>query len=81
MAIKVLNSLGFTVIGANSSATAFVVVRWGLMIDHLVKTFLHLKAAFVAIGANDKSMSAYGYARMAYKIIVGEETSFELAYG
>jgi hypothetical protein len=80
-AVKVLTSLGFILVGADSSITKLAVIKWGLMIDHLVETFLHVKDAFAAIGAETKSKCADGYARIAYKIVVGEDTSFDEIYG
>ncbi|KAL9077334.1 MAG: hypothetical protein Q9157_003370 [Trypethelium eluteriae] len=79
-ASKVLTSLGFIVVGADTSTTSFAVVKWGLMIDQLVETFLHLKAAFVAIDAYDDAARADEYARTAYKTLVGEDTSFNTTY-
>ena len=78
---KVLTSLGFAVVGANSSHTRFAIVRWGLLVDRLVETFLHARTAFAAMGAREDSRQAEEYARTTYKIIVGEDMSFNATYG
>lgn len=80
-AAKVLTSLGFVVVGADSSHTNFAIVRWGLLVDHLVETFLHIRTAFTARGAREDSERAEEYARTAYKMIVGEDVSFNATYG
>lgn len=74
---KILESLGFVVVGANLSATAFTVERWGLVIDHLVEVFMHAQAAFVNLGHLENSKRAEEYARVVYKIVVGEDSSFQ----
>lgn len=77
---KVLTSLGFVVVGADPSPTRFAIVRWGLLVDRLVETFLHARTAFAAIGAREDSERAEGYARTTFKIIVGEDSSFHTTY-
>lgn len=80
-AVKVLTSLGFVVVGADSSQTLFTIVRWGFLVDNLVETFLHLRAAFTAMKAMKDSARAEEYARTTYKIVVGEDESFDATYG
>lgn len=80
-AAKVLTSLGFTVVGADSSQTCFEISKWGLLTDTLVETFLHMKAAFTVIGVEIDSARAHKYARTVYKILVGEDDSFKATYG
>jgi hypothetical protein len=72
-AVKVLTSLGFVVVGADSSHTSFAIVRWGLLVDHLVETFLYIRTAFTAIRAREDSERAEEYTRTTYKTIVGED--------
>jgi hypothetical protein len=74
---KVLSTLGFTVVGVDRSSTSFEIQRWGLVIDHLVEIFLHARTAFNAAGSPVDSRRAEEYARVAYKIVVGEDDSFE----
>lgn len=81
-AVKVLTSLGFVVHGAaDSSRTLFTIVRWGLLVDHLVETLLHIRTAFAAMKAMKDSARADEYARTIYKILVGEGESFDATYG
>jgi hypothetical protein len=77
---KTLVALGFAVTGADYSQHPFVVTRWGLVVDHLVQTFLQARDAFIAIQALEKSRQAEEYARTAYKIIVGEDQTFSATY-
>ena len=73
---KVLTSLGYVVVGVDSSHTRFTIVRWGLLVDHVVETFLHARTAFATIGDRKNSKRAEEYAKTAHKIVVGEDTSF-----
>ncbi|KAF2801437.1 uncharacterized protein BDZ99DRAFT_577577 [Mytilinidion resinicola] len=78
---KTLTALGFIVVGADSSSAGFRVVKWGLVMDHLVEVFLHARSAFEAIGAWENSMRAEKYAIVTYRIVIGEDTSFKSTYG
>ncbi|MCJ1464635.1 hypothetical protein MMC07_003248 [Pseudocyphellaria aurata] len=78
--VKVLNVLGYVVVGADSSPTRFTVVRWGVPVDHLVETFLHMRTAFAAMGLQEDSARAKEYAKTVYKIVVGENETFEQNY-
>ncbi|CAO2647207.1 Nn.00g081290.m01.CDS01 [Neocucurbitaria sp. VM-36] len=78
---ETLTLLGFIVAGLDATSTSFRVVKWGLMMDHLVEAFLHARTAFEAIQGWENSKRAEEYARTAYKIVVGENTSFESIYG
>lgn len=80
-AVKVLTSLGFVVVGADSSQTLFTIVRWGLLVDNLVETFLHARTAFTAMKAMEDSARAEEYAKTTFKILVGEDESFDATYG
>jgi hypothetical protein len=71
--------IGF--VGADSSHTRFAIIKWGLLVDDLVEIFLHARNAFAAMGAREDSRRAEEYARTTYKIIVGEDTSFNATYG
>lgn len=83
---KVLTLLGFVLNGAaisssssSSSSSRFTVTKWGLLIDHaVVETFMHLQFAFAALGAEENARSAQGYARTAYRVLVGEDATFEV---
>jgi hypothetical protein len=78
---KVLTTLGFIVVGADSSSASFRVVKWGVVMDHLVEAFLHARTAFEAIGAWEDSRRAEEYAKVTYSIAVGESASFESTHG
>lgn len=79
-AAKVLTSLGFVVVGADSSQTCFAIVKWGLLVDHLVEAFEHLETAFAAMGALEDSERAKKCAKTTYRILVGEDESFQKTY-
>lgn len=78
---KVLTTLGFVIAGADVASTPFQVQKWGLVIDHLVEIFLSARATFVALGCLEDSKRAEEYASVAYKIIVGESSSFASVHG
>jgi hypothetical protein len=69
------------VVGAGSSLAIFLVVKWGMIVDPLVGVFLQARDAFMAIGTLENSRQAEDYARLAYKIIIGEDSSFSATYG
>lgn len=79
--VSILTSLGFVVVGADSSHTHFAIVKWALLVDHLVETFLHIRTAFTTMGAREDSGRAKEYARTTYKTIIGEDVSFKATYG
>lgn len=82
-AAKVLASLSFVLSGGaisppSSSSARFAVAKWGLMIDYaVVESFLHIRAAFAVLGAHENASAAESYAKTAYRILVGEDSSFE----
>ncbi len=78
---KTLTLLGFTVVGADSSSTRFRVIKWGFIVDHLVSAFLRARDAFAAMKASEDAKRAVEYARTTYKIVVGEDASFDATYG
>lgn len=79
-ALKVLTSLGYVVVGGDSSPTRFTIVRWGIVVDQLVETLLHIRTAFLKMSCEEDSERAKDYARTVYKIVVGEDESFEANY-
>ncbi|KAF2823717.1 hypothetical protein CC86DRAFT_354942 [Ophiobolus disseminans] len=78
---KVFASLGFIINGLDATSTPFKVVKWGLVVDTLVEAFLHARTAFEAMMAWDDAKRAEAYARCVYKMVVGEDASFEAIYG
>lgn len=79
-AVKFLTSLGFVVVGADSSETRFTIIKWGVLFDHVVELFLHVRNAFLAMGAKEDSERAKEYAKTTYKVLVGEDVSFDVTY-
>lgn len=82
-AYKVLESLGFVFKREEptSSESAFEIQTWGLMQDLLIETFMHLWIAHYANGAPAIGRRSKEYARIAYKIVVGEDKTFGERYG
>ncbi|CAI6336317.1 unnamed protein product [Periconia digitata] len=78
---NILNSLGFVVHGVNSTSTAFEIVQWGVTQNHLVEVFLHARDAFRTLQLPDDAERATAYARLVFKIVVGENDSFESVHG
>ena len=81
-ALKVLSSLGFKLVrqnpvGPNSS---FYVEQWGLMVEHVVETWLHLWVAYAQL-APELCEEAERCARISYKICGGEDETFSETYG
>lgn len=79
-AVKVHTLLGFVVVGADSSKTRFAITKWGFLVEHLTENFFHIRNAFMAMGARQDSLRAEGYAKTTYKILVGEDASFDTTY-
>lgn len=83
LALKVLESLGFIIQGAHvpvSSSTPFEVVQWGVMTDSVIETWIHLWTAYAMV-APHLCQGAEEYARISYRICVGEDVTFEESYG
>jgi hypothetical protein len=78
---KVLISIGFVITGADHSQKPFTVNRWGIVEDNLVDIFVILRNAFLAINATMNSKRADKYAKTAYKMIIGEDDSFDSVWG
>lgn len=79
--VKAMESLGFVVNGGDSSSQMFEIVKWGLVVDHLVVALLTARDAFMGIGAVEKAGRAESYAKLVYKIVVGEDSTFDDMYG
>lgn len=76
-AVKLLTLLGFVVVGANMSKTSFAIAKWGYLVEYLVENCLHIRNAFMAMGAMEDSLRAEGYAKASYNMLVGEDASFD----
>jgi len=77
---KMFISLGFKVVGMDSTSNRYAVVEWGFFVDALVEAFLLASDIFTGLARNEDSKQAKEYAKVAYKIVVGEDTSFEATY-
>ena len=75
--VKAMQSLGFIFEGADRSDVPFSIVRWGRPTVTLVKKMLlHLKSVFGHLDLEKKAKQVESYARTAYKILVGEDDTF-----
>lgn len=83
LSLKLLASLGFVITGgqaADVQGTPLVVVQWGLTVDAVVETWLHLCMAYASV-APRLCEATERYARTAYSIVVGEDETFDESYG
>lgn len=78
---KILTSLGFLISGTDSPQTPFSINRWGMLQDYLVEAFVLLRNMFLVNKAVENSKKAGEYARTTYKMVVGEDASFESVWG
>lgn len=78
---KVLTSLGFIISGTDTPQTAFSINRWGVLNDYLVETFVLLRNMFLVAKSGENAKKAGEYARTAYKMAVGEDTTFDKIWG
>ena len=82
-ALRVLSSLGYVIDGGDlprTSLTPMVVKQWGLMQDRLIECWMLLSSAYHLV-APDLETQAEDYARISYKICVGEDETFDETYG
>ena len=79
---KVLLSLGFTIKRQEPASfkSTFEVERWGLMEDCLIQTWVHLWTAYAQV-APDLCRRAEEYAKITYRICIGEDDTFDDRYG
>ena len=69
-AVKALLALGFDCSGPR-------VLRWGVLRDRVVETFLQLAQAYGAIGNNELRDQGLRCARISYAMLVGESVTFD----
>lgn len=82
-ALKSFESLGYIIEGGrlpHIPGIPLIVRKWGLMMDHLVGCWMCLSRAYRE-AAPDLEIQAEGYARITYKICVGEDETFDETYG
>ena len=79
---KLLTSLGFTIKRPDppSLSSPFEIEQWGLMEDCLIDMWVHLWTAYAQV-APDLCGKAEEYARITYRICVGEDDTFDKMYG
>ena len=83
LALKVLESLGFVIKGAHiptSSTMPFELGQWGVMTDGVVEAWIHLCNAYLSF-APHLYHKAVACAKVAYRICIGEDVTFEESYG
>ncbi|OBT80180.1 hypothetical protein VF21_00589 [Pseudogymnoascus sp. 05NY08] len=78
---KILTALGFLISGTDSPQTPFSINRWGMLQDYLVEAFVLLRNMFLMNKAVENSKKAGEYARTVYRMVVGEDASFESVWG
>lgn len=74
--VKALVSLGFVMNGADFSTTPFEVVSWGYTDSGTSGSFYYMALGFAMKEAKQDSEAAINYARVAYKIDVGEDETY-----
>ncbi|KAJ5692599.1 TPR domain protein [Penicillium macrosclerotiorum] len=82
-ALSCLESLGYVILGGRLPlvpGTPIIVKEWGLLYDNLVRCWMVLSYAYNAV-APDLELQARKYAKLTYKICVGEDETFEETYG
>jgi hypothetical protein len=83
LVLGALAALGFVVeggvVGAAAAGGMLVVRRWGLVVDGVVDCWMFLTDAYRVL-APGLVAPAEGYARAAYRMVFGEDETFE-AYG
>ncbi|KAJ5570095.1 TPR domain protein [Penicillium hispanicum] len=82
-ALKALESLGYIIEGGclpHTPGTPLLVRKWGLADDGLVGCWMCLARAYRTM-APDLEAQAQEYARLAYKMCVGEDETFNETYG
>jgi hypothetical protein len=77
---KTLESIGFIFTGLDSSSTVFSIVKWGVIVDILIVIFMQARNSFLNVGQLGKASRAEEYARVAYKVVVGEDDTFKDSY-
>ena len=79
---RLLKSQGFVVERNDDSnlTSPFEIKKWGLATDHIVEVWLHLWKVYAQV-APYLCQRAEHFARISYKICVGEDVTFDETYG
>ena len=78
-ALKSLLSLGYVIEGGDlphKIGTPMVIKQWGLFMNHTIECWVVLCGAYQLV-APDLATHALRYAKLAYRICVGEDETFE----
>lgn len=73
----VLTSASFIVEGVDTSSTRFKILKWGHITPFTIEPFLSASLAFYYLRAEQDALAAVGYMKITYRILVGEDQSFE----
>lgn len=82
-AIRALESLGYIIEGGrlpHTPGTPLLVRKWGLMDDGLAGCWMALSFAYHSLRLPELEGQAKNYARLAYRICVGEDETFDQTY-
>lgn len=78
---KALGSLGFVIKHERPTKTSpFEIETWGLVLDQVVETWVYLWVAYSKL-APHLCAQCERYARISYKICIGEDETFDEHYG
>jgi hypothetical protein len=78
---KALEMLGFEIIKGNTGKWSIEVRKWGMFVDLVVDCFMLLWTAFALAGDNKGADGARDLAITAYRILMGEDETFEETIG
>ncbi len=75
--------LGFCITGAEIQVRGeeVVIEKWGLIVDYFVECWLMLWTAYSIEGDLKRAERARSFASISYRIVVGEDETFEETYG
>lgn len=83
-ALRTFQALGYVIEGGSPDTetdTSLVVKRWGLFQNSLIECWIILVLAYSDLAKPGLSGQAEMYAKMSYKMSVGEDESFDETYG
>ncbi|KAK0624359.1 hypothetical protein B0T14DRAFT_195653 [Immersiella caudata] len=83
-ALAALEAYGFVVDGGNLATgvggETLVVKVWGVMVDNVIDCWIFLRKAYQMV-APELVAVAGGYAKVAYRVCIGEDETFDETYG
>jgi len=78
-ALRCLASLGYVIEGGKDAP--LVIRRWGLMQNKLIECWMLICVAYHVLSQQSCEVQAYEYAKISYRICVGEDETFEETHG